>query len=534
MKLHSFIVTLLFSALLVGCAKRGYITGGPKDTIAPEIVKSNPKNYQTNFTGKTIRIDFSEYIKIKDINKQLIISPPMAKKPNITPQGSASKYIAVEILDSLKPNTTYSFNFGQSITDYNEGNPYSQFKYVFSTGNYVDSLKVIGKVEDAFEEKTEDFVNIMLYEATTFKDSTIYKDVPVYVTNTLEKNTSFSLENIKEGTYYIAALKDKNNDFKFQAKSEKIAFLKEPIKLPSKEQYTLKLFKEKQSLKTFKPTQESNNKLFLGFEGDPKNLKISYKKNGVVEPLLHTRHPGENKDTLQLFIPKNIKDSIAVLVERESYSKTYNVKINNLKEADSLLITLKDATHNTYKDLPKLKTSTPLKKINESLIHLIRKDSSKVSFSTKINVYNQEVELVFDKEENENYTLKIYPNAFEDIYDTKNDSLKFTFASGQLSDYGNLNLRLKNCKKFPFVVELLADDKTVVGTAYCEKETSVFFEAIKPSLYTVRIYYDENKNKEWDTGNLLEKRQPELLFYMPGKIDVRANWDVDQEFELTN
>ena len=71
----------------------------------------------------------------------------MAKKPNITPQGSASKYIEIKLLDSLKPNTTYSFNFGQSITDYNEGNPYSQFKYVFSTGNYVDSLKVTVKLK---------------------------------------------------------------------------------------------------------------------------------------------------------------------------------------------------------------------------------------------------------------------------------------------------------------------------------------------------------------------------------------------------
>lgn len=534
MKLRPFIAMFLFSALFISCAKRGFITGGPKDTIAPEIIKSNPKNYQTNFNGKTIHIDFNEYIKVKDINKQLIISPPMAKKPNITPQGSASKYIEIKLLDSLKPNTTYSFNFGQSITDYNEGNPYSQFKYVFSTGNYVDSLKVTGKVEDAYEENTEDYINVMLYDATTFKDSTLYKETPIYVTNTLEKNTAFSLENIKEGTYYVAALKDKNNDFKFQTKTDKIAFLKEPIKLPSKEQYNLKLFKEKQALKTYKPTQESNNKFFMGFEGDVKNLKIAYKKNGVLEPLAHAKHPSENKDTLQLFIPKNSKDSLTVLVEKEGYSKIYTMKINNLKEADSLLITLKNPTNNTYKDLPKLKTTTPVKKINESLIHLLRKDSSKVTFSTKINTYNQEVELIFDKEENENYTLKLFPNAIEDIYESKNDSLKFTFNSGKLSDFGNLNLRLKNCKKFPFVVEIIAEDKTIVGKAYCEKESAVFFEAIKPSLYTVRIYYDENKDKEWNTGNYLLKKQPETLFYMPGKIDVRANWDVDQEFELAN
>jgi len=102
-----FTLTII-SVLFISCAKRGAITGGPKDSIAPVIVKSNPKNYQTNFTRKTIRIDFSEYIKVKDINKQLIISPPMVKAPTVVPQGSASKFISITLNEDLKPNTTYS------------------------------------------------------------------------------------------------------------------------------------------------------------------------------------------------------------------------------------------------------------------------------------------------------------------------------------------------------------------------------------------------------------------------------------------
>lgn len=534
MRSHRFIIAVFSMVLMTSCAKRGYITGGPKDTIAPVIVKSYPKNYQTNFSDKKIRIDFNEYIKIKDVNKQLIISPPMAKKPNITPQGSASKYIFIELLDSLKPNTTYSFNFGQSITDYNEGNPYSQFKYVFSTGTYVDSLKVIGKITDAFEETTEDYVNVFLYDATTFNDSTVYKEVPVYVTNTLEKNTLFSIENVKEGLYYLTALKDKNNDYKFQPKTDKIAFLKEPIKLPSKEVYNLKLFKENNPCKTFKPTQESNNKLFLAYEGEGGDIRVSYKYNGTIEPLPCSEYPGENRDSLQLFIPKNIKDSISIVVDTPEFTKEYSIKLKPLKVTDSLTISFKESSRLTFNENPRIKFSTPIKNITQSLIRLTRKDSSIVSFSTKINPFKQEVELLFDKEENENYSLILLPEAFEDIYETKNDSLKFNFSAGLLSDYGNLTLRLNNCKRYPVMVEILADGKTVVGSAYCEKEMPIFFEAIKPSLYTVRVYYDENKNKQWDTGNYLAKNQPEALIYLPGKIDVRANWDVDQEFELSN
>ena len=133
-KTYIIILSLFFGSLLLlpSCAKRGFITGGAKDTIAPKITSSSPENYTTNFSGKEIKIVFDELIKVKDINKQLIISPPMKKQPIIVPQGSASKFISIKIQDTLQPNTTYSFNFGQSITDNNEGNPYSQFRYVFN------------------------------------------------------------------------------------------------------------------------------------------------------------------------------------------------------------------------------------------------------------------------------------------------------------------------------------------------------------------------------------------------------------------
>ena len=105
-KLKYIIVLIASLLLLTNCAKRGTITGGPKDSIAPKIVSSSPDNFNTNFKGKDIKINFDELIKVKDISKQLIISPPMKKQPIIVPQGSASKFISIKILDTLKENTT--------------------------------------------------------------------------------------------------------------------------------------------------------------------------------------------------------------------------------------------------------------------------------------------------------------------------------------------------------------------------------------------------------------------------------------------
>src|SRR5436190_11608910 len=122
-----FIVLAIF---MVGCAKRGTITGGSKDTLAPVLKMSIPKNFSTNFNGKEIKLEFDEYVVLKDVNKQLVVSPPMNTPPDISPY-SASKKISIKIKDTLLPNTTYSFNFGQSIKDNTEGNAYQQFKYVF-------------------------------------------------------------------------------------------------------------------------------------------------------------------------------------------------------------------------------------------------------------------------------------------------------------------------------------------------------------------------------------------------------------------
>src|SRR5690606_17449507 len=261
--------------LMISCAKRGNITGGLKDTLAPVLKSSSPKNFTTGFNGDEITLTFDEYIKLKDANKQLIISPPMKTQPIITPS-TASKFIKIKILDTLQPNTTYSFNFGQSITDNNEGNPYNQFKFIFSTGSYIDSLQLKGRIKDAYSKKTDNFVTVMLYEANeTFNDSTIYKEKPRYVTNTLDSMVNYSLENLKEGRYYLVALKDKSNNYKFDPASDKIAFLKDPIPVPTDTIYQLELFQEKRAFKALRPSQASSNRYYAGYEGDAKDITIN-------------------------------------------------------------------------------------------------------------------------------------------------------------------------------------------------------------------------------------------------------------------
>lgn len=530
-KLKNIAFLLASLLLLTNCAKRGTITGGDKDTIAPKIVSSYPENFSTNFKGNEIKINFDELIKVKNINKQLIISPPMKKQPVIIPQGSASKFISIKILDTLQDNTTYSFNFGQSITDNNEGNPYSQFKYVFSTGSYVDSLTVVGKVKDAFYQKPDNFVSIMLYDAKTFTDSTVYKETPLYVTNTLDSLKVFSLENLKEGTYKMVAMKDKSSNNIYNPSIDKIGFLDYTITLPTSDMFELELFEEKKPFKADKPTQESNNKLFLGYEGDFKNSKITASYDNKEVPIRITKFPEKNKDSVQIFYPNIKMDSLQISITNGLYSKTFTSKLKDLKESDTLKIEKKSGSILPFRDAFVIKSKTPIVSIDESKITLRNKDSVAIKFTSKHIEFDEEIVFDFKKDEEEKYTIELLPGAIKDFYDTENDSLKYNFSTKQLSDYGNLKVNLSNVKRFPFIIELL-DKNEVLYKATSTKETSIYFETIEPKLYTLRIIFDDNANNEWDTGDYLAKKQAEEIIYFPKLIDVRANWDVEQDFIL--
>lgn len=525
---------LLVALSLTGCAKRGTITGGPKDTIPPVIVGSSPRNMSTQFTGNQIRIDFNEYIKIKDVSKQLIISPPMEYPPDIVPTGSASRYINIKINDTLQPNTTYSFNFGQSITDNNEGNPYSQFKFIFSTGTYIDSLTLNGRIKDAYSRETDNFVTVMLYEANeTFNDSTVYNERPRYVTNTLDSMVNYSLQNLKEGRYYLFALKDANNNYRYDPQSDKIAFLPNPVNVPTDTVYELELFAEQRAFRAVKASQISSNRLLVGHEGSAKGLQVTVKNGDETIPSITTALP--DKDSVQVWVPRNIHtlaDSLQVAVTHRDSVKNLRVKLKEMKAADSLTIAPVQKGTLHFRDKFMLTASTPLTKIDSTLISLIRKDSTAVPFTTAYNEFEQKLEIDFEKEEDQKYVITLLPGAVEDFYGKENDTLEIGLSTRTLADYGNLRVSLENANRFPLILEITDSSGKVQASYYSEGETNIAFDAILPEKYTLRVIYDDNKNREWDSGNYLEKRQPEEVIYFRTPVDVRANWDVDQPFNL--
>ncbi len=522
-------IAIIVLIIVFSCAKRGSITGGLKDTLAPIMTQSLPKNFSTNFNGKVIKLKFDEYVKLKDVNKQLIVSPPMKNQLEISPQ-SATKELSIKIKDTLLPNTTYSFNFGNSIQDNNENNPLKQFKYVFSTGKYMDSLVLNAKTKDAINKKVDNFVSIMLYEVTDkYTDSIVFKQVPRYITNTLDSLKLVKLENLKQGKYRLIAIKDVNGNNKFDPATDKIGFQKEFVKVPNDTLYELELFKQEVSFKAKNSSQLSGNKLIVGYEGIAKDVKISVKRDKETIPFIVTQFP--KKDSLLIWVKAQKSDSLTILVSKNKYEKQFAFKFKNQKK-DTLRFSAVQTDDLPLRDKFTLNATTPLSKFDNSKMVLLNKDSVAVKFTTEYDDFNQELKFNFTKEPLEKYKLKIFPGAITDFFDKKNDTLIYKFSTKSEADYGNLKVELENVKRFPVIVEITNKEGKLIASQYSEKNKTVVFDLIDPETVTLRLIYDDNKNKIWDSGNFIELRQPEEVIYFSKQVDVRANWDVVQPFDL--
>src|SRR5690606_6246528 len=225
------ILVLIVSLSLTQCANMQKPTGGPKDSIPPVLLSITPENLTRNFKEKEIVLTFDEFIKTVNPQKEFSISPDTETQPIYKVR---KKNFIIQLPDSLEENTTYTINFGKGLVDYNEGNPFINYNYVFATGNDLDSLSISGQVKNGYTKdfdlnKDKEMVALLI---PTAKDSIFGKKKASYYT-TVDSSGNFSFNNLREDTYRVYALKDVNNDKIFNGNDEWIGFLNNSIHLTS-------------------------------------------------------------------------------------------------------------------------------------------------------------------------------------------------------------------------------------------------------------------------------------------------------------
>lgn len=521
--------------LIAGCARRSAPTGGPKDSIPPVLVASNPKINSINFSADEIRLTFDEWVELDGLDKQLIISPPIEKnKYEIKPLSGVTKKLFISFIDSLQENTTYTINFGNSIVDNNEGNKMNFFNYTFSTGPTLDSLFVKGNVEDAFNLKNDEYLSLQLYRIdSTYNDSIIYNNQPTYLANTLD-TTAYRFKNLKEGRYILIALKDIGNDYIFNPLYDKIGYYDSIVSLPKDSIINIRLFKEETPIIWDKPHFINSEKIGFGYYGKLDLSKISLISK-IPDSINYLFTKQQDKDTLHFWLSQNSIDSLEFNLKEIDTIKTLTVKFDRRKDSiiDSLSISSITKSVIGLKEKFKLSSNLPLSKISDSLIFIRDIDSILIPFKSSINNNLDEISLDFNIKPQDEYSVYILPNAIVDLRGGTNDTLGFKTLTQSLEDYGNVYLNVIRDTESEYILQMINSNSEIIREYNSISSDGVFnFELIQPGKYIFRMIKDDNGNKIWDTGNYLKKVQPEAVYYSNFELDIRANWDFNETFNL--
>ncbi len=526
---------LLLGGLLlttVQCAKRASPTGGPRDSLPPVLINASPKLNTVFFDKEEFNLTFDEYVTLKDISKQLIISPPLSSSQyKVYPVTGASKKVTLKLLDSLLDNTTYTFNFGESIIDFNESNPSSYLTYTLSTGATIDSLYIKGRVTDAFERETERYISLQLYPVDSiYKDSVIFTEKPLYVTSTLD-TTIFRFQNLRAGKYAIIALEDKAGNYFFDQNIDKIGFVDRLIELPQDSILDFRLFQEKTNFFWDKPYFINEHHIALAYYGEredesykmvsqvPESFESLVTQNRETDTLDYWFR-GAELDSLQFEF--NIKDSLQI---KTVYFKN--------PTPDSLVVDKNTSGSLRLLEKFELKTNLPITEVNSEQVKVTNIDTLPVPASLKIQENYDRITVDFEVIPNDRYEITLLPNALVDFWGNTNDTLVYRTSTKKIEDYGNIFLRVQHQSPHPYIIELLKGDEVFRRYDTPLEGGNYSFKLLDAAKYRVRLIEDANQNKKWDTGNYLEKIQPEQVIYYWKEIDVRANWDMNETFNTS-
>ena len=581
-----YISIVVFGLVIFSCANRGYPEGGAKDETPPEILRSDPSNGTLRFDKKKANIYFNEFVQLKDITQKFMISPPQKKKPLVKLRG---KRVLIEFQDTLRENTTYSLDFGDAIVDNNEGNPMGDYRYYFSTGDNIDTMRVGGYVFDAFTRKPLEDMYVMLYE--NHGDSIPLKEVASYVART-DTAGYFSITNIKQAHYRILAIEDANRNYMFESPAEKVGFLDSlvyPVAFPltrrdtasadttamisytafGPDNLTMYMFEE-QKIQQYliggtRPQKEKLNFIFSLPRKD--ELKIDLLGIDEGKDWYISEH-SLNNDTIDLWIRDSLVFKRDSLFAEIKYMKTDSLGVLT-SDTDTLKLNFvtakkvvdKKRSKKKKEDKPAEKKTVFLKTdvnvqsvIDINAVVRFSFDQPVVEdFQDKVSLYmiedtlkiKQDINIIQDSlkirefrldykwQPEKNYSLEVDSAAINSIYGLHNDKIEKKFSVREEDFYGKILLKLENVTT-PVVIQLIQRKKEdkIIRTQRGSEDRVYVFPYLKAGDYSFKIIKDANGNGKWDTGNYLKRRQAEEVLYMDQSIKVRQNWDFEHTWTL--
>jgi uncharacterized protein (DUF2141 family) len=521
------VFTLLISIL--GCASVQKPQGGPRDKIAPKLLKATPGDKTKLFSAKQIQLDFDEYFKLNNQYQEITISPTQEKQPEYRIK---QKSLVIDLKDSLQKNTTYVINFGKAIGDVNENNILKNFSYVFTTGNEIDSLSISGKVINAETQEPEKEATVFIF--TSKQDSALFgKKKPAYYSIT-DSSGNFRINNLHANSYRIYALKEVSPNRIYDNDNELIAVLAKDIQLRrDTANILLTLFNQVPTkFRVVERKIEANGKLFFAFNKGITQPGLNVLQN---ETLNNQKIVEFNKeaDTARLYLRNMDFDSVQVAVlsankaldtitlrkgKKETYKR--NLAISNNLSAG----TLKPKT-----DL-QLISSFPVESTNEAQFVLSEDSVPKYGFTLEKDTLRlRAYTFKYPWKAGKNYQLLMNEGAFIDIYGNKNKVSTTTFQLDKEENYSTMifNVTLPDTSK-AYIFELLNTERKLIKSVRFNRSGNITFSGYSIGKYRARVIYDLNRNGKWDTGNVKNRTLPEPIWYFNKELSLRANWEMNE------
>lgn len=544
--------------LVSSCANVSSPTGGPKDTIPPRLVDIYPSYGTLQFNEKVIRLEFDEPIQLKDLKNQLIITPSVEADYKIK-QTKTGLELTFE--EKFSDSTTYTFAFREAIGDLNEGNPVEDLKLAFSTGDYLDSLSINGRIEDLMTGKPIEDALVSLYRA--HDTLTLFNSRPYYLAKS-NKEGYYQFDNLKTGQYLIYATKDANKNLKADSRTEPFGFIKDTLDLvenidslhiniqrinteplmvnnsrPTGQYYEITLNKGVRSYK-LEPMDTTAEQLYSNLVEQSKKIRV-YNTAGIEDSLAAYLTVTDSlkqqlQDTLYVKFQESRrpKEPFSLSVDpkggspiQEHFKATFTftkpvtaVNFDSLFfRYDSLTYVRADTagnfTWNSQRDKLVLTTKLDASLADKPAVALDGEEqAAEANGEAKVN----------QKKGPAGVELYAGKGAFisADQDSSAVQQLKYTFADSK--NFGTIQGNFST-QAPGFTIQLLQAGNLSVAKEI-ENQQNFLFKQVQPGEYRIRILIDRDGNGQWDPGNINERIEPEPVIITEEKIVLKANWEI--------
>ena len=600
-----FLLALIgLTSLIAACANQGAgPDGGPYDETPPRIVGMTAPERLQNGKRTKFSLVFNELIKVDNPTEKIIVSPPQIETPEIKVSG---RRITVELLDSMRPNTTYTVDFSDAITDNNEGNPLGQYTYIFSTGQTTDTMQMSGYVLNA--EDLEPVKGILAGLYQQHHDSVFGKRAFDRVART-DASGFFSIKGVApDRDYRLYALQDADGDFHFTQPSEMLGFLHNDLRagafrdtrydtlwvdsvrydsiriIPythfTPDDLVVRAFKIDVNTRHYLKAQRDVPEWFTTFFTGPSRKRPTIQGLNFDATKAFVVNASAGNDTLTYWLADttllrqdtlrfaytydNWDDSLAQMLPKtdtlELVPKTTFAKraANEAKELEKWnkqrekrekrgdfsksqppMVALQLRADVSSSLVPNrnilIQFDQPLQRFDTKKLHLrLKKDSTYHDAPYALDTVPNNIlayRLRAEWRPGQEYQLVIDSAAMTSLYGRVNLATDNKFSIAKLEDFGTVFLSLSNAHEST-VVQLLGSDGKPVAQAPTKNGRAEFYY-VQPGKYYLRCFFDRNGDGKWTTGSWSPRRDPEEVYYFPKEIEVRANGDLNESWDVT-